>query len=156
MAVVIRYWRDCLVLVREGGCEGKRVVVFAKKCGYTIAGCSCDVWILTAESRPQRDGKLRSPSLGLHNLQANDKTGYCVIKQFSIFDRLPMVFRGCMNLNEELSTVYGPNKIALRFSLLGRFRLLMFCVHRVRGLMLTRHTVLRYACHLAPFYINVP
>lgn len=106
VAVVIRYWRGCLVLVREGGCEGERVVVFAKKCGYTIAGCSCDVWILTAESRPQRDGKLRSPSLGLHNLQANDKTGYCVIKQFLIFDRLPMVFRGFMNLKEELSTGY--------------------------------------------------
>lgn len=121
MAVVIRYWRDCLVLVREGGCEGKRVVVFAKKCGYTIAGCSCDVWILTAESRPQRDGKLRSPSLGLHNLQANDKTGYCVIKQFLIFHRLPMVFRGSVNPNEEMSTVYVCNKKAIRFFLLGRF-----------------------------------
>ena len=133
--------------------------MFAKKCGYTIAGCSCDVWILTAESRPQRDGKLRSPSLGLHNLQANDncdKTGYCVIKQSLIFDRLPMVFRGFMNLNKELSTVYRSNKKALRFFLLGRCQLLMFRVHRVRGLMLTRHTVLRYACHLAPFYINVP
>ena len=36
MAVLMLYWRGCLVLVREGGCEGEKVVA-AKKCGYTIA-----------------------------------------------------------------------------------------------------------------------
>ena len=83
-------------------------------------------WMFPAErfrevAAREQNGKLRSPSLGLHNLQANDKTGYCVIKQFLIFHRLPMVFRGSVNPNEEMSTVYVCNKKAIRFFLLGRF-----------------------------------
>ena len=96
MAVVMLCWRDCLVLVRERGCEGERVVVFAKKCGCTIAdgGAKGDVLDFEAAEFPEspqpsrsraKDGKLRSTSPGLHNLQANDKIGYCVIRQFFIF-----------------------------------------------------------------------
>ena len=98
LAVVIRYWRDCLVLVREGVCEGKRVVW----CGNVREEMWLynremrrGGWILTAErfrevAAREQNGKLRSPSLGLHNLQADDKTGYCVIKQLLFCDSLPM------------------------------------------------------------------
>jgi hypothetical protein len=58
LAVVMRYWRVCLVLVREGGCEEEKVVVVsAKKCGYTVARRRGDVDF--GCSRPRDSG--RSP-----------------------------------------------------------------------------------------------
>ena len=86
-------------------------VVSANKCGYTIAdeGRRGVFW-QSAESLRDvaagEHGKLRSPSLGLHNLQANDKTGFCVIKRLFVFDILPMVFREFMDSNKQPGTMY--------------------------------------------------
>jgi hypothetical protein len=79
----MRCWRDCLVLMREGGCEEGRWWCPQRNVAIqSPAEGRGNVWILKASRKPPSDsrGKLRWPSLGLHNLQANDKTGYRVIK----------------------------------------------------------------------------
>jgi hypothetical protein len=82
--------------------------VVAKKCGYTIARRRGDVVDFDPSDRPaesRRASKRREASIAFTRAPhspGNDKTGYCVIKQFPISNRLSVVFCGVVDFSSRV------------------------------------------------------